>query len=394
MSTRGEAMTLELSKVTGQVDEMGRRLAATVDRRQKALPALRELRCLFANDQERLRTLAESPPGREANCALPTHEPLDAAFPPPEPPVLATILAADGSQIYPDPHGLALYYLINIGSLVYRHGSGQAPQATSDPKVAYAADEAGNPLAAERVNARRDVAEIQRLADLAEVEQPDGPVVALLDSTLGLRAWSGVIPQPEQEALQQGYTAQMERLRLAGAALAGLIGRSHQGGVVRLLDLARVEDPSTSPPGPSPFLGIADPALWGDLRPGERSALFVQQGTPPVFFFYLNTEPPDRPLLPHGEAEPARIEVPEWVALSPEKLRWVHALVYDQCRINNGYPYALSRADELAIILNEEREALETMVLQAVSRQGMPLPRLSHKAAQKRVARAPSRRRP
>jgi hypothetical protein len=82
------------------------------------------------------------------------------------------------------------------------------------------------------------------------------------------------------------------------------------------------------------------------------------------------------------------------VASSPDRLGWVHSLVYDQCRINNGYPYVLSRADELAIILNEEREGLETMLLQAMGRQGMGLPRPSPKAAQKRIARAPSRRRP
>ena len=50
----------------------------------------------------------------------------------------------------------------------------------------------------------------------------------------------------------------------------------------------------------------------------------------------------------------------------------MHALVYDQCRINSGYPYALTRADELAIILGEEREALEVMILQSASRQGRP----------------------
>jgi hypothetical protein len=147
-------------------------------------------------------------------------------------------------------------------------------------------------------------------------------------------------------------------------------------------------------PEPSPFAGLTDQVLWGDLAPGQRSALFLQPGALPVYFFYLNTEPPDGPRPVGTESEPARIELPEWVALSPEKVRQVHALVYDQCRINNGYPYALTRADELAIILTQEREALEAMILRAMNRQGMPLPRISAKAAQKRIARAPSRRRP
>jgi NurA domain len=394
MSSEGMAMTLELNKVTGQVEEMGQVLAEGALRRQKVLPALRALKSALTSDQERLEALARSPVGQEARCAVPTHESLNALFPAPEPPLRATVLAADGSEIRPDAHGVALYYLINIGSLVYRHGSGQAPAAASDPRMAHAVDEKGNLLAQERLNARRDVAEIEKLADLAEAERSNIPLVALLDSTLGLRAWSSAIPTAEQEALQATYQAQLDRLRSAGAALAGLISRSQQAGVVSLLDLGRREDPASPAAELSPFQGITDQALWGDLRPGERSAIFFQAGALPVYFFYLNTEPPDWLPVPGVETEPARIEVPEWVALSPEKVRWVHALVYDQCRINNGYPYALTRADELAIILNEEREALEAMIMQAMSRRRMPLPRVSFKAAQKRIARAPSRRHP
>jgi hypothetical protein len=393
MGDEGETMTLELTKVTDQIEEVGRVLATGAERRQKALPALRGLRRLFAHEKGRMQDLAESAVGREMNCALPTQEALNATFPAPEPPVQATILAADGSQIDPDPHGWVLYYLINIGSLVYRQGSGRAPDAASEPRLAYAVDNAGVPMAAERLDARRDVAELQKLAEMAEAEPEGDLLVALLDSTIGLRAWSGNIPQAEQEMLQQSYAAHLERLRLTGVALAGVVSRSRRAGVVSLLDLARQEEPATDMPAISPFLGITDQMLWGDLKPGERSALFVEQGKSPVCFFYLNTTPPDTLQIAEVEAEPARIELPDWVALSNDKVGLVHALVYDQCRMNNGYPYALTRADELAVILNEEREALETMILQAVSRHGMPIPRFSHKAAQKRIARGQFRRR-
>ncbi len=384
-------MTLELGRVREQVEEIGRDLADGVQRQRRALSTLRELRGRYAGDLERLRLLASSAAGREAKCALPTHEPLDAAFPAPEPPARATILAADGSQIYPDLHGRVIYYLINIGSLVYRHGSGQAPLAMSVPQMGRAVDAEGNLLNGEQIDARRDVAELQMLADLAEADKGEA-VVALLDSTLGLRAWSATIPSAEQVALQQSYSAHLDRLRRAGAALAGFLSRSRRTGVVHLLDLAQMAEAGEIRNGPSPFLGLSDRMLWGDLRPGERSALLVEQVDPPVYFFYLNPEPREGLSLSGVEAEPARIELPEWVALDPEKLKWVHALVYDQCHINNGYPYALSRADELAIILDEEREALEMMLVQAMGRHGLPLPQPSPKERQKRVARAPSRR--
>jgi len=386
-------MALELTKITEQIDEMGRELAARAERFQKVLPALRALRRLFSNDLDRLRVLAGSPAGLEAGCASPVEEPLDVTFSAPAPPGSATIIAADGSQILPDAHGWALYYLINVGSLVYRHGSGEAPQAATDPRVGYGADDAGNLLTHEQLSARRDVAEMRKLAEKASEASGSEPLIAFLDSTLGLRAWSAAIPQNEQESLQQDYAAALERLCVSGAALAGVISRSRRAGVVTLLEMAQREDPNSRSPDLSPFTGITDQALWGDLRPGERSALMSDGGSPPVYFFYLNTQPPDLPLPPEAEAEPARIEIPDWVAHSREKLEWVHALVYDQCSINGGYPYALTRADELAIILSDEREALEMMILQAASRQGAPFPRTSFKEAQKRIARAPLRRR-
>jgi hypothetical protein len=389
----GEITMLELSKVTGQIDDMGRVLGERTRRQERILPEARKLRKRFAQTLEQLCILADSPEGQEAKCARPTHEPLDACFPAPEPPERATILATDGSQIYPDAHGWAHYYLINVGSLVYRHGSGQAPEAASEPRVAEAVDVDSSLMAGERIDARRDVAEVHKLADLAEAELGSEPVVALLDSTIGLRARSASIPQAEQAALQQAYDAQVARIRLAGAALAGFLSRSRRAGALNLLDMAQVAEAGGTRTGPSPFMGLTDPMLWGDLQRGERSPLFLEAGETPVYFFYLNPEPPNGPLLPGIETEAARIEVPEWVALNPNKLDWVHSLVYDQCRLNNGYPYALTRADELAIILNEEREALEAMFLQAMIRQGLPLPRLSPKERQKRVARAPFRRR-
>ncbi len=79
--------------------------------------------------------------------------------------------------------------------------------------------------------------------------------------------------------------------------------------------------------------------------------------------------------------------MPEWLASRPEALSLVHAAVYDQCRFNNGYPYILTRADEQAVIQGEEREALESMLVQAMLRHGLDLPELSRKAQQKQVAR-------
>jgi hypothetical protein len=47
--------------------------------------------------------------------AEPLGERLDERHTPGVPPEPAILIAADGSQIYPDRHGIALYYLLNVG---------------------------------------------------------------------------------------------------------------------------------------------------------------------------------------------------------------------------------------------------------------------------------------
>jgi hypothetical protein len=195
----------------------------------------------------------------------------------------------------------------------------------------------------------------------------------------------------------ESYLASLDRLRADGVAVAGFVSRPHSAEVVTLLYLAQLEPPQrqhVSSLGETDFRGLTDRELFGDLGPGERSALF-QRGTATnedfrhrghaVCFFYLNT-------APGGSDEStrtsfARVEIPEWVAQEPEQLDLVQAAVYDQCRLSNGYPYVLTRADEQAVIHGEEREVLEAMIVRAMTRHGLPLPELSRKAQQKQVAR-------
>jgi hypothetical protein len=54
--------------------------------------------------------------------------------------------------------------------------------------------------------------------------------------------------------------------------------------------------------------------------------------------------------------------MPMWVARDPAAVDRVHTLVYDQCQMMWRYPYALTRADELAVIRAHERSQLEEMI--------------------------------
>jgi hypothetical protein len=298
----------------------------------------------------------------------------------------------DGSQIYPDRHGLAFYFVINVGSIVFRHGSGQAPAVATRPRVYYADEEVypgGDAVTGDWVDALRAVAEVQTLADLAEAEPADAaPCLGLGDGPLLFWQQRTAVPADRRERLLADYLGGLDRLRRAGVPAAGLVSRAHSAEVVAVLYLAhldpeeRTEDISLHD---TPFRGLTDRALFGFLRPGERSALFVRGARPneafaarghSIYFLYLNTG-----------GDVARVEIPEWLALDPAMLNLVHAAVVEQCRFNNGYPYVLTRADEQAVIMGDEREVLESMIVHAMIRHGLKGPELSRKAQQKQVAR-------
>ena len=317
-------------------------------------------------------------PALKFRAAIPTHEPLDATYRLPSIPTEFTFIAADGSQIQPDSHGFAFYYLINVGSLVYRHGSGQAPEAYSQPTIGFTEDqvyEAGQPVTGNLLDVKRDLAEITALTDLCEAEPSGTATVAVVDGTLILWTLRDT-PPADQARKAQEYLRQLDRIREAGATPAAFISRPQRGEVARLLHLANVGgDVKRADDEPNPALQrLPDHLIFASLPPGARSALFVSPSsinhdyygpaghTIRIFYLNLSAEGSD-PVI-------ARVEVPEWVAKDAERLALVHGAVVAQARITGDYPYALVRADELAFISSPEREAFEEMVTTSLVRAG------------------------
>jgi hypothetical protein len=136
--------------------------------------------------------------------------------------------------------------------------------------------------------------------------------------------------------------------------------------------------------------------LFAFLRPGERSALFVNASPAnqiyykprnhTIYFFYLNAGRPGKDAL-------LRVEVPEWVAQDKPKLDLVHAAIAEQCRVSDGFPYVLMRAHELAVVTVAERREFEQMVTGSLIRRGLS-PTISQKAQGKAWTGAGKRRYP
>lgn len=397
-------MTLELEKLTAEIEEMVVTAGHRQRKRQRLLDEAQEKLHAFATDWERIEyclalalTRVDRKKYRSAR-PLDSQEQLDAAIAPRPAPDEATIVATDGSQILPDRHGAFLYSLINVGVFVYFHGQGVAPIQFTRPVLDYpgkAEDHAGRFIENSAVvNLRRDRAEIEVLARASwDYFGGEGPQLAILDQRL--LYWPAVgTADTEGERVLGAWQAAMTAIRESGGMLAGYIANPGKRSVITLLDTLDLEEPGfdlgvlTSR---DPAIGLTDAALFSRiLRPGQRSKVFVdvsahndafrdKDPANEVCFFYLNPGRAGRQI--------ARVDLPIGIASDKRALQAVHTLIYDQCQILGDYPYALARADEVAVVGRGDQESLNTMIEHMMQRDGLA-ESVSAKQGAKNVARA------
>lgn len=310
--------------------------------------------------------------------AAPTSEAIDAPYPLPACPEQLTVLASDGSQILPDQHAIFPYYLINVGSITYRHGSNRKPETYNPPPILNFEpfDERGQLIAPPEINVQRDLAELEVLLDRVQHlgTEESQPVITLLDRQLTLRVID--LPFDRQKICQDQYVDMLDSLRQTGALIAGYVDRPRSTFVLALLHLASLEITAITEDNlrRTPFRGLTDLDLFDFLGPGERSAIFSLKAKGlekygnaghAIHFFYVNvSQSQARPYL-------ARVELPAWLVANHQALDLLHAAIVRQARIIGGYPYVLARADELAVISSQEREAVELMIAMEMYRQSL-----------------------
>jgi hypothetical protein len=386
-------MTLDMLKVSRQVAEMARVMAHTL--RQRG-PRLAEARAILDARAGEWESMAELAAASKRRLPRPLG-PLDERHAVGAPPLNHVVIATDGSQIEPDRHSGADFFLLNVGWAVVRYGANPFAELTSEPALFYEPDDTyithGQrrvPIQDRHLAAKRAGMEIERAARLAAAWQREEPdLVVLADGTLALWVLEERPDDFLRRALLEPYVEQLQRLRDLDVPLASYISRPRSVEVSALLQEAVCFGPSggcdrclSDVDEPCVFDRLPDRDLFGRLAPGERSVLFemtLPQGLVDFYddlvprFFYLNVG-----------AEIARVEVPPWTADNPPRLDLVQAVVLDQCQKGLGYPNVLARAHEQALVSGQDRLAFEYLRDAMQTREGVPA-RPSEKLHSKRV---------
>ena len=386
-------MTLDVLKVGPQLTRMGESLREQGVRYPLRLAHARQMLASRAEDWAALGEVAQS---AQRRLATPL-ERLDARYPLPVLPRDHRVIATDGSQIEPDRHGIADYYLLNVGWAVIVYGDEPRAELASEPSLYFERDDLyivhGDrrvPVQDQHLSARRACEELRKAAELAEARAVDGlPTVVLADGTLLLWVLEDRPVDFLRLALLAPYVGAMSRLCELGLPLASYTSRPRHGEVTGLLrevscrgEVGRCRSCIERGDDVCALDGLPDRELFRDLRPGERSARFsvtlskdlgaYYAGHTPQFF-YLNVG-----------SELARVELPPWTGNDPERLALVHAVVFEQCRKGLGYPVVLARAHEQALVSMGDRLTFQYMLDGVLARQGIPA-RPSEKQLSKRL---------
>lgn len=383
-------MSLDITKVAGQVGEMLDKLKSDNRELLQRLSCAREKLADRGLDVEKLkRKIARA---RTTWLVPGVIEGLDSAHSPGPAPAEFSVLATDGSHIDIDRNRAARCFLINVGAVLLQYGRTADARLESFPTLYCRAEDMElsderdpsqkRPLDSTLTGIMRGTEEMRYLADGAAALPAGSPALALVDGTLvrwGLEAYPEFVTR---ELVKKRFVGSMDRIRALNparrVALASYISLSRATEVVNVLKVAICPQESPDCDRCQPIEGaypcdavdgVQDQMLFSQLlRPGERSALFFSQssiqekyyGQNRVYFYYLRLED-----------EVGRVEIPEWTALNPGLLELTHSLVLDQCRRGQGYPVALSEAHEQAVISGADREEFWALLQESMEAEKM-----------------------
>ena len=350
-----------------------------------------------ASEWEQVRDAVERAKPRTLTARLLDESP-DHCGPACDRPLAVTVVATDGSQIYPDRHVEPACYLLNVSRIAFQYGTLEPPVMTAEPRLRYREQDLAllqdsgdlDPahqmldLTAEVVSAFRDEMELELLFETAELERRSArPILALADGTLIRWMIRGMKQRTLEDLLVARYVEVLERFRQARIPVCSYVSMPGNAELVNLLRFHLEEDEHIAEE--DSLRGLLDRDLCTRcLEVGERSAVFGSDSHVlkdygaelRICYFYVRTE-----------QEVGRVELPRWVAADPELLALVHAVVLDQAEKGGGYPIILQEAHERAVVRAPEKALFYQILERELQRRGLTGYATSGKALSKRSPR-------
>ncbi|OGO75568.1 MAG: hypothetical protein A3K45_06880 [Chloroflexi bacterium RIFOXYC12_FULL_59_14] len=363
-------MPINYQQIHVRIKEIGagarERRKTMEERRKKA----RDLLTAYASELDFLRAKVDSAKAADANirCAYPLDEPLASSHPAPVEAPDAVLIAADGSQIIPDRHDAVQFGLVNVGAIVLKLNSGEAPKVYTDSQLLFDHElytETGS-ITQDSIEFSRDIAERKKLLELAK--EHEGILITLTDGPVEIWGAKSASEGDYLKTLEQ-HKSILSQLQSRDVTVAGYVDKPGADLVIRLLELTQLDmEQMKEVRKQHPLRGVTDRWLFsGILKKGERSGVFAIQsssrarytGSLSLHFFYLNVGDANHPAI-------ARVEIPEWVAKDKDELELLHSALIQQCKIMGAkpYPYILHRAHEIAVVSFEEKKQITQMIQQ------------------------------
>ncbi len=383
---------LRLERIRADIAALGQRAALDQQEQQGALAlASRWLADLpdSATLRQHIQPLLRE--GDRWNGAIPVGtEPFSVALACPELPLDGlTVIGVDGSQIFPDRHALILYYLLQVGALVFRY-DGTAPDVHTAEWLRYKErdllDAHGYLISGEALAMERMVQEMEVLAGLVTAERPEnsGVVLGLFDGPL---LWPYIDRDGSAPQACTDYLEALTQVQRANGIPVGYVDRPGGRPLLDLLWASRLESPEEllRRIDENPLGRLTDEQLLlQSLKPGQLTPWFTRRTSTnqrhadagqEIWFSYVA-------LGSVEDRATARIEVPAWAAVSETAMATLQAALVHQAAALNGYPYVLARAHEEALVTTQDKAALEQSIQRQLLELGiLALP--SNKARQK-----------
>ncbi len=270
------------------------------------------------------------------------------------------VVAADGSQVYPDRHRSIPCYLLNSGVVHFMYGATSSAHLFSVPRVYTQIDE---PTGSEDlVNCHRTELELEAgltYSRSACAANPSVPLLFLADGSLIFWYLESKSPSIKDRFFKR-YIELFEQFYQSGIPYMSYISLPKARDLVSLFKNGTAH--TLFPKHAASWDTLIDTDIMHFFLPvGSRSAVFTPHSR--LLALYPEHLRPSFVYI-RNEDEIARLEIPAWVLGNEEMLTRALRIVQDQCLKGNGYPIALSEAHEQAVVRAEEKEFFFTMVSQ------------------------------